>query len=230
MIKNAIIVLAAGQGKRMGRGKPKMLLEVLGKPLLYWTLKNLDSCPNVHAIVAVVPPARRSGLEVQIRRWGFRKVCSVAGGGKERVDSARNGLLALPVEYGWVGIHDGARPFVSHRSIQMCFREARKTGAAILAVPSKETIKMARGNGMIQETVPRDRCWAAQTPQVFRREIAEKIHRFRKGRERRACTDDAILAEKEGIQVKIVTGSYENIKITNPQDLFLAEKMLRSKG
>ena len=221
----------------MGKKIPKMLIPVSGKPLIYWALRNLEECPSVHTIVLVVPPLHKKVFEKRVRQWRFRKVRAVVSGGKERTDSTRNALKAMPIECRWIGIHDGARAFVACELVRKCFEAAKKSGAAILAVPVKDTIKVARsrlkrGPIWIEETVPRRICWAAQTPQVFRRDIAEKIHgnrpplQYRRGF---VFTDDASLAEAWGTKVAIVPGSYDNLKITTPEDLILAETFLKRK-
>ena len=153
------------------------------------------------------------------------------------MDSTRNALKAVPPECLWIGIHDGARSFVACGLVRKCFEAARKSGAAILAVPAKDTIKIARtssngGSIGIEKTVPRPLCWAAQTPQVFRRDIAEKIHGSpppSKNGRGFVFTDDASLAEAWGTQVAIVRGSYDNLKITTPEDLIWAETFLRRR-
>lgn len=213
----------------MGGQRPKMLLRLAGRPLLYWALKNIERCKAVHSVVLAAPPEHRAAVERQVRAWGLRKVAAVVEGGKERVDSTRNALLALPKECRWVGVHDGARAFVAPELVERCFREARKTGAAILAVPSKDTVKVARADGCIRETVPRALCWWAQTPQVFRRDLAEKIH-GKTVRNGAVVTDDASLAEAAGLRVRLVRGSYENIKVTTPEDLHTAASILKKSG
>ncbi len=157
----------------------------------------------------------------------YKKLCSVVRGGAERTDSARNALRALPKDSRWVGIHDAARAFVSAQNLKDVFQAAKKTGCAILAVPSKDTVKVAKGNsGVIQTTISRSLCWLAQTPQVFRRDIAERLHERRRGPQ---FTDDASIAESLGYRVALVQGSYENIKVTTPEDLPLAEKILKAR-
>ena len=155
----------------------------------------------------------------------MKKVWAVIEGGKERTDSTRNGIQALPPEAGWVAIHDAARPFVTPGLMKHVFETAKKTGCAILAVPSKDTIKISgKSGGLIEKTIPRSRCWLAQTPQVFRRDIAEKIHRSSRGPQ---FTDDASIAESMGYRVTIVPSTYQNVKITTPEDLRLAELFLK---
>lgn len=244
--KNVLIVLAAGEGRRMGKKIPKMLLPVMGKPLLYWALKNIEKCKVVEAVVVVVPPRYRDRFEREVEGWGLKKILAMVDGGSERTDSTRNALKKLPQDCGWVGIHDGARPFVDRELIQKCFKSAKKSGAAILAVPSTDTVKVAfqpprrkkRNHLFIQETLPRERCWNAQTPQVFRKDIAERIHRLiprgktspaKNGWRKTVFTDDAGIAESMGYRVEIVPSSYENIKVTNPSDLIRAEQIIRRK-
>jgi 2-C-methyl-D-erythritol 4-phosphate cytidylyltransferase len=136
-------------------------------------------------------------------------------------------MRALPKGAEWVGIHDAARPFVTAEDVAGVFQAAQSTGSAILAVPAKDTIKVSKaGSFKINQTLPRERCWLAQTPQVFRRDIAEKIHAKARAK---GFTDDASIAEFLGYSVRLVPGSYENIKITTPEDLVLAEKILRKR-
>lgn len=224
--KNVLIVLAAGEGKRMGKPYPKMLIPLKGKPLLAWTLANLEACSAVDAVIVTVPPQWRELFGKKVKFSAFKKVVAVIGGGSERTDSTRNAMKVLPEGAAWIGIHDAARPFASCDLIFKCFSAARKTGGAILAVPSKDTVKFVRKGGLIERTIPRAQCWAAQTPQVFRRDIAEKLHGTKRAGD---FTDDASIAEHLGYKVAIVPGSYENIKITTPEDLHSAELMIKRK-
>ena len=232
--RNVLIVLSGGLGKRMGRSVPKMLIPVSGKPLLYWTLKNLEGCRAFGSIVLVVPPSHRGVFKAKLDRWRFRKVEAVVDGGKERTDSTRNAYRILSKNFECVGVHDAARPFVDRDLVDRCFSEAARHGSAVLAVPSKDTIKVARPSkkgsaALIQETISRQRCWAAQTPQVFRRDWAEKMYSSRAldGKEKALFTDDASIAERLGLKARIVPGSYDNIKVTTPDDLVAAEAILK---
>lgn len=218
----------------MGSDLPKMLIPVLGRPLLYWTLKNLESCSAIHSIVLVVPSDYHSLFQKKVHRWHFKKIFAIVKGGEERIDSTRNGLIPIPAENQWIGIHDGARPFVSSPLIKKCFESAKKYGAAILAVPCKETVKVVQpGSFVIKKTIPRDQCWSAQTPQVFRRDIVEKMHRSKfpltKKTVQDRFTDDASIAESLGFKVQIVPGSYKNIKITTSEDLVVAKSILEKR-
>ena len=202
----------------MGCRTPKMFLTLLGRPLLYWTIHFLEKCSAVHSIVLVVPPGTR-------QRFNSKKIHAVVAGGRERTDSTRHAMRALPQGAEWVGIHDAARPFVVAAEVARVFQAARVTGSAILSVPAKDTIKVSKGRN-IDKTLPRELCWLAQTPQVFRRDIAEKIHASARSKH---FTDDASIAESLGYSVRLVRGSYENIKITTPEDLVLAEKILQKR-
>lgn len=209
----------------MGGRTPKMFLTLLGRPILHWTLHFLEKCPAVHSIVLVVPPGAKT-------KFNFKKICAVVPGGRERTDSARNAMRALPAGTQWVGIHDAARPFATAGEVARVFQAAKDTGCAVLAVPAKDTVKVSSRERLrpfptyIKETISRQVCWLAQTPQVFRRDIAEKIHA--RARSKR-FTDDASIAESLGYTVRLVPGSYENMKITTPEDLVLAEKILRKR-
>lgn len=224
--KNVMIILAAGEGKRMGRPYPKMLIPLRGKPLLHWTLANMERCAAVQGVIVTVPGKWRKEFEKKVRFQDYRKVSAVVDGGKERTDSTRNAMAALPETCEVVGIHDAARPFVSGELTGRCFEAAKRKGAAILAVPATDTMKVASDELTIERTIPRARCWAAQTPQVFKRNIAEQLHQSSRSA---AFTDDASIAESLGYRVTIVPGSPDNIKVTTPKDLIAAESMLKKR-
>lgn len=202
-----------------------MFLPLSGKPLIRWSLEFLEKCAPIHAIIVAVPAGLKSSLEKKISSWGLKKVSAVVEGGKERTDSTKNAIRAIPGEARWVGIHDAARPFVTPALVRSVFEGARKTGCAILAVPSKDTVKLSdKAGSAVKKTIPRSRSWLAQTPQVFRADIAQKLHRGHRGA---SFTDDASIAESMGCSVTLIHGSYENIKITTPEDLVLAERILK---
>lgn len=229
---NWMIVLGAGMGKRMNAAMPKMMLPLCQRPLLYWSLKNLESCPAIDFILLTAPAPHQSLFERKIKEWRFKKVVAVVSGGKERQDSTLSALRSLPSSAEWIGIHDAARIFVSSQHVQECFDSARKLGAAILAVPSKDTIKLATLKKIVKKTPPRQECWCAQTPQVFHRSILRKMEKILSHRNssKWLYTDEASIAEKLGAKVCLVPSSYENIKITTPEDLILAEAILKKKS
>ncbi len=227
-VKTLAIIPSAGMGRRMGSGKMKNYLDLLGKPVLARTIEPFEASGMVDSIVVVAPPPdERFCRERIIEEYGFRKVICVAGGGAERQDSVENGLNAAGEGFGAVIVHDGARPLVTPDIIEKTIRAALDIGAAIAAVPVKDTIKEA-GDGFVRSTLKREPLIAVQTPQAFR--TAVLVEAFRKAKaDGFLGTDESSLVERTGAKVKVVLGSYENIKITTPGDLMLAECILRQR-
>lgn len=218
-MRTAAIITAAGEGKRMGR--PKQFIEINGKAVLEWTLAAFQKAEAVDAIVLVV-----NAEEIEnARKFKFPKIKQIVAGGKERQDSVRNGLNALPADTEIVVIHDGARPMITGEIIRRAVAEAEKHGAVVVGVPLTDTIKMTNEGTIILKTLDRSNLWAAQTPQVFKKELV--LRAFKEGAGKHKVTDDAMLVEKLGVPVKMVMGSYRNIKITTPEELGIAEKYLR---
>jgi 2-C-methyl-D-erythritol 4-phosphate cytidylyltransferase len=220
------IVLAAGRGLRFKSKVPKPLVKINSKPAIAYSLEEFNRHPSVSGIIVVVNPANRSAVASVIRRRRIKKVSSIVLGGRRRQDSVLNGLKAIKDCATLVLIHDAARPFISAKIISALIKEAKDSGAAIPAVPVRSTIKKVNLGLFVEETVERKNLWEVQTPQAFRKELLLKAYR-RCGR--LDVTDDAMLVEKSGAKVKIVEGSYNNIKITTPQDLVLAEAISKSK-
>jgi len=226
--KNVALILAAGKGARLGTEKEKAFVPLLGKPLLAWTLSVFTSFPSIHEIVLVVPPGREETCRNEVLSpHGFEKARMVVGGA-ERQDSLQNGFAAIDEPCNLVVIHDGVRPFLDHGSLRKALDAAEEHGASVVAVPLKDTIKIGDERGMVQTTLDRSRLWSVQTPQTYRYDIlrqalaeARKMHVH--------GTDDASLVERMGKPVKIVTGSYENIKITTPEDMLLGEMLLQRR-
>ena len=214
-MKVAVIIAAGGSGKRMGR--PKQFLPLAGKAVVEWTIEVFRKIKVVGQIVLAVP---EDDLE-RAKNLGV----TVVAGGEERGDSVKNGLKAVAPDTDIVIIHDGARPLITPDIIEKAISEAKEHGAAVVGVPAKDTIKRVGDDLMIKETVDRQALWQAQTPQVFKYEIITRAY-AKKG----SATDDAKLVEDLGIKVKMVMGSYENIKITTPEDLIVAEAILRSRN
>jgi 2-C-methyl-D-erythritol 4-phosphate cytidylyltransferase len=220
------IIVAAGLGKRMQHRLPKVFLPLGRRPLLAHTLAPFEQCPLVREIMIVVP----RGYEVRcwreiVEQYSCRKVSAVIHGGRERQDSVYAALKLLPPTTGLVAIHDGARPLVTTVIIARSIRVACRYGAAVTAMPVKDTIKQVKG-GRIAATLRRSELWAMQTPQVFRYPLVRRA--YDQARRRRVtATDDAFLVEQTGQAVAVVEGSYENIKVTTPEDLAMAETLLR---
>jgi len=222
------IIPCAGLGRRIGGVVPKQFLEIQRKPLLIITLEKFEQCPEIHRVVLVVPPDHIETARAMSERWGMNKVDKVVAGGKERQDSVANGLGELPEECEIVIVHDGVRPFVSISKIQEVIAVAREKGAAILAVPVKDTVKRGR-NGCVDKTLERDSLWAAQTPQGFRTDWLKTAYEKAR-RDGYSATDDAALVERCGYRVTIVQGEESNIKITSPEDLAWAEFRIKEEG
>jgi 2-C-methyl-D-erythritol 4-phosphate cytidylyltransferase/2-C-methyl-D-erythritol 2,4-cyclodiphosphate synthase len=220
--KVGAVIAAAGQGQRMG-GVDKVFAELGGVPLLARVLDTFQECPVVDEIVLVLAEENLERGRGLVGRHHWPKVTTICPGGRRRQDSVRNGLQRLR-DCRWVVIHDGARPLVSSDLIERGLAEVRESGAAVAAVPVKDTIKRV-SCGFVQETPQRDSLWAVQTPQVFLFDLIFRAHQEITG----DVNDDATMVEKMGQGVKIYVGSYENIKMTTPEDLVLAEGILRRK-
>jgi len=231
LAKVVAIIPAAGQGKRMGTSVSKSYLEILGRPLLAYTLDKFQSHSLIEEII-IVAQARdieycRSEI---VEKYGFDKVKKIVAGGQERQDSVNLGLAALDLEADWVLIHDGARPLVDGTTISQAIQAAFSKAAAVVGVPVKDTIKVVDAGHTVRQTLDRQTLWAVQTPQVFRRDILEEAYR-QAGLLGWTSTDDASLVERLGVQVQMVRGSYKNIKITTPEDLlYLAESLKENEG
>ncbi len=225
-MKAFAIVVAAGVGKRLG-GRVRKAFVPLGKrPMLGWTLKALEKAPSVEGIVVAVHPKDRKAADGLIRSLRLRKILRIVSGGDSRMESVARGLQAVPPESRWVLVHDAARPLVSPRMIEQTIRAARRFRAAITAVPVVPTIKRGR-DGWVAQTLDRNHLWAVQTPQAFDRRLLEKAHACGAARGIEA-TDDAALVEAIGHRVRIVPGDPRNLKVTTPEDLVVAEALLRA--
>ena len=225
---NAVIV-AAGKGGRMGTLLPKPFLALAGVPLLIHTMWSLTQSSLITKLVIVVAPERETLLrDILDVRGPFSVPTCIVHGGPERQDSVRLGLAALDTECEIVVIHDAARPFIAAEIIDRSVAVAAEVGGALVAIPARDTIKRVDPYGTVRETVPRQNLWLAQTPQTFRVPLIRAAH-ARALRERVAATDDAALVEQLGGQVKVVLGDPLNFKITTPDDLRLAEALLKTR-
>jgi 2-C-methyl-D-erythritol 4-phosphate cytidylyltransferase len=223
IMANVAIITAAGIGKRMGTGKPKQYLELAGRPILCHTLDKFQAASSVNAIIIVADMSSIDVVKNQIlKKYSYSKVKWVVTGGEKRQDSVAAGLRAAPEGYELVCIHDGVRPFVTPGLIDKSFEMAKEHGACIVAIPVKDTIKRVNDVGKILETVERSGLWRAQTPQTFRYDVLESAMSQAMGEEFYA-TDDAALVEHIGHNVYVLPGNEQNIKITTPEDLEIAE-------
>ncbi|MGA2285203.1 MAG: 2-C-methyl-D-erythritol 4-phosphate cytidylyltransferase [Dehalococcoidia bacterium] len=217
------IIVAAGRSLRMGGGD-KIWVSVGGRPLLAHTVSMFQFSSAVDKIVLVLSSDRQKlGLSL-IKGAHFGKVAEICFGGEERQQSVRSGLEALgPCE--WVIVHDGARPLVTTKLIEQGLAAARQTGAATCAVPVHDTLKLVNERHIVEKSLERNGLWLIQTPQVFRYDILMEAHRKADGRA--FASDDAALVERLGYEVKVFEGSYHNIKVTTPEDLVLAQMLLK---
>lgn len=217
------IVLAAGQGRRMGTETQKQYLEILGKPVLCYSLEVFQKSEIIDDIIIVVGKGQEEYCEKEIvEKYQIQKVKKIVSGGAERYHSVWNGLKELR-ESGYVFIHDGARPFVDEEMIKRAYENVLQYKACVVGMPVKDTIKIADSSGFAQETPDRNRVWSVQTPQVFESPIIKNAYEILLKQEDNSVTDDAMVVEKiMGKKVKLVQGSYENIKITTPEDLDIA--------
>ena len=225
--KCTAIVLAAGQGKRMHSKIQKQFLEIQGHPVLYYSLRCFQDSPIIQDIILVTGEDVISYCKKEIvEKYGLTKVTQVIAGGKERYDSVYAGLLACQ-NTDYVFIHDGARPFITEEILQRGLDAVRETGACVVGMPSKDTVKLSDREGFVKETPDRSFVWNVQTPQIFSYSLIRGAHESIRKKDMSGVTDDAMVVEQEtGVKVRLSEGSYRNIKITTPEDLAIAESFL----
>ncbi|MCG7410661.1 2-C-methyl-D-erythritol 4-phosphate cytidylyltransferase [Paenibacillus sp. ACRRX] len=218
-----VIVVAAGKGTRMGMQESKQYLLLQDKPVLIHTLERFEAMEQCASIALVTGRHDLERCRIWVEQYHLTKVLDIVPGGKERQHSVYEGLKAIQARgLNIVLIHDGVRPFVEAEQVLAVGEAAITYGAAVLAVPVKDTIKQVNANGVITATPDRSSLWAIQTPQAFRLEDVMRAH-DEAGKAGRIGTDDAMLVEQIGIEVHIVEGSYSNIKLTTPEDLAWAD-------
>jgi len=220
------IILAAGQGRRLNTSVPKPLVKVGNFPAIVYSLRSLSRHPDIDEIIVVVSAGNQQAITKALKNYSFKKIKAFVLGGARRQDSVDNGLKVVSPNSDWVLIHDCARPFIDRKSITRVIQAAKKTGAAILGIPVKATIKSVKAGLLVDRTVDRTNLWEIQTPQVFKTElILQAYKKYSRG----DVTDDASLVEKAGKKVQVVLGSDENIKITTNVDLLFAKEIARRR-
>lgn len=225
--KICTLIPAAGEGNRLKSAVKKPYVALAQKPILTHTIQRFEQNTAVDEIFVLVNEADFEMCHATVLApYAFQKVQPLVAGGATRQQSVHNGVRALPADTDFVIVHDGVRPFVTDETIFACLDAAAEWGAAVAAVPVKETIKMANAEDFIVETPPRERLWTVQTPQVFRKSLLEEAHQIAEEKQLTA-TDDAALVEHLGHPVKLVNGSYANVKITTPEDLRIANVFLQ---
>ncbi|MBL7068402.1 MAG: 2-C-methyl-D-erythritol 4-phosphate cytidylyltransferase [Candidatus Omnitrophica bacterium] len=224
------IVPAAGAGSRIAikKGRRKPFLIVNDKPILIHTLIALERSGVIDDIIVVVHRDDVARCITALRRYGLRKITRVIAGGKTRFESVRKGLFSVKGNPDAVIVHDGVRPIIDKDIISKSIKACRRFGAAVCGVPATSTHKLVRNDLTVKATADRRRLYSIQTPQVFKKDIILKAYkRYARCKQSDGITDDSVLVEKLGYKVKVVPGSYENIKITTPQDLILAKMLLK---
>ncbi|SDF85619.1 2-C-methyl-D-erythritol 2,4-cyclodiphosphate synthase [Sporolituus thermophilus DSM 23256] len=222
------IIAAAGQGRRMGAGSNKVLLTLAGIPLVVRTVRQLAACPQIEEIIIVSGPEEMGEMHSLVSAMGLTQKWQVVAGGSERQYSVANALAAVSGKAEIIVVHDGARPLADQTAIENVIAAAREYGAAVVAVPVKDTIKVADANGFVATTPDRKKLWAVQTPQAFQAAILRQAYAQALA-EGFLGTDDASLVERLGMPVKLVTGSYRNLKITTPEDMVIAAALLEGE-
>ena len=229
-MRTTAIVLAAGQGKRMGSDVHKQYLLLRDKPVIYYALKAFEDS-RIDDIVLVVGAGEETFCRNEILdRYGFRKIKAIVEGGRERYHSVENGIQAICWSCDYILIHDGARPFVEEAILTRVYETVQKTKACVAAMPVKDTIKIADEEGCVQSTPDRSFIWMVQTPQVFERSLITRAYSELMRQSYIKVTDDATVVEQVlGTKIKLVEGSYENIKITTPEDMEIARIFLEKR-
>ena len=223
------ILLAAGKGVRLGLKTSKPLIDIMGHPAIVYSLRCLSKSRLVDEIIIVVNKDNQEVLKRLVDRYRIDKVKAFVKGGLRRQDSVLKGLAALDERCDIVLIHDSARPFIESRMIDESVKNAARSGAAVVAVPVKATIKQVKRSDkglLVKKTLDRDRIWEVQTPQAFRKDILMSAY---KRHAAMSVTDDSSLVEKTKKAVSIIKGSYSNIKITTVEDLYLANAIQEQK-
>lgn len=226
-MKVSVIIVAAGLGQRMGGSISKQLLELKGRPVLYYCIKAFNKIEEIDEIIVVVNRKIFGSVKSLIIKSKFKKVKELVIGGRERQYSVYNGLKKLKCHLNQIVlIHDGVRPLVTKKIIRDVIRNSKKFGSAIPALPVKDTLKMSEDGDFVLKTINRNNIWSIQTPQGFKYNIINQA--FEKARKDNFIgSDDAALIERIGVKPKIVPGSFKNIKITTPEDVKIAKKFMK---
>ena len=222
------VIVAAGKGKRMGTELSKQFLPLCGKEILAHTVEKFEKAEKIRDIILVTGEDSLQDVQDMTQEYGWEKIRSIVAGGKERQDSVWNGLQEVSADAEIVLIHDGVRPFVTEDILNLSMETAMEMGGCVAGVPAKDTIKVCNSENIAVDTPDRSTLWQIQTPQTFRRELIMKAYMQAK-EDGFVGTDDASLAEYSGYPVKVIMGSYRNIKITTKEDLLIGEAFLKEE-
>lgn len=225
--KTVAIVLSGGKGKRMGTSVSKQYLLLEDKPILYYSLKAFDNS-NIDEIIIVAGKDDIEFVTTQIvNKYNIKKVTKFVAGGKERYNSVYNGLCSID-DANYVLIHDGARPFIETELINKCIDTVKKEKACIVGMPVKDTIKIVDKDTYVKNTPSRSTVWQIQTPQCFEYSLIKSAYESIIASEREDITDDSMVMEAyECCKIKVLEGSYTNIKITTPEDILVGKTILK---
>ena len=229
-MKTVAIIPAGGAGLRLGSSIAKQYLLLDGVPVLARTIKIFQQAKIINEIILVVPEDDLISVKKQLLdKYDLTKVRAIVAGGRQRQDSVQNGLSAIADRCDVVVIHDGVRPLLTEEMISKVVAGAKSCGAASIGVKVKDTVKQTVDSDLVAATLPRNNLWLTQTPQAFTFDVLQKAYAAA------VCdkfygTDDASLVERIGVKVKMIAGSYENIKITTPEDLIIAEAFIKNKA
>jgi len=225
MEKIGAIIPAGGIGKRMQAGVPKQFLTIKGKPIFIITLELICSIKEISEIVIVYPLGEEKTIKDIILKFNLdKKIKTMVCGGMRRQDSVKNGVLSLSNDIEYAFIHDAVRPYVKKECIQNLIKEINKNDCVILAKKIVETVKKVSEKKEVLETLDRNSLYAVQTPQIFKKEILNMCYK-KDYFDKIEYTDESMMVEMEGYKVKVIEGNAENIKITEPYDLRIAEAM-----
>lgn len=216
------VILAAGNGTRFGGKVKKQFVEVLGVPCVVRTVQAFEDCPLIDEIILVGDPQALSEI---FSAYSFQKIARIISGGETRQDSALRGFDCVSDKSRYVAIHDAARCLITPEMIERTVKAAHRHRAAAAAHKSEDTVKIADKNGIIEKTTDRDKIWLVQTPQVFQNDVY-RVSAYMAKRDEAAVTDDCMLCERLGFEVQLCECGRENIKLTNPDDLMLAEAII----
>ena len=222
------VIVAAGKGKRMGTEISKQFLPLGGKEILAHTVQKFEKAKNIRDIILVTGADSLQDVQEMAQEYGWEKIVSIVAGGKERHDSVWNGLQLVAADTEIILIHDGVRPFVTEDILNISIETALEMGGCVAGVPAKDTIKVCDGENIAIATPDRNVLWQIQTPQTFRKERIVKAYEQAK-EDGFVGTDDASFAEHCGYPVKVIMGSYRNIKITTKEDLIIGEAFLKEE-
>ncbi|MBQ7500501.1 MAG: 2-C-methyl-D-erythritol 4-phosphate cytidylyltransferase [Clostridia bacterium] len=225
---NTAVIAAGGIGTRMRSDVPKQFIEIGGLPVIVRTVSVFQQCDFINEIIVVCGKNELQTVKALVKRYSLDKVRKIVSGGSTRQISVCNGIMNISGDSEFVAIHDAARCLIDEDTIRSVFKDAYKYGAATAASKVKDTVKISDGDGFIALTPDRETVWSVQTPQIFKKEIIISAHELAK-REGFESTDDNALVERAGFRVRLTDCGYGNIKLTTPEDIAIAEALLRSK-